>query len=33
MLKEIFKALMGADVLVEMTKQVGEMLQAGQWMF
>jgi len=33
MLKEIFQALRGKDVLVEMIGQVGQMLDIGQWMF
>ena len=33
MLKEILKALKGKDVLSEMIAEVGEMLDAGKWMF
>ena len=33
MLKEILKALRGADALTEMIGRVGQMLDAGKWMF
>ncbi len=33
MFKEIFKALRGEDALAEMIAKVGQMLEAGQWMF
>lgn len=33
MLKEILSALRGRDVLTEMITELGEMLQAGEWMF
>lgn len=33
MFKEIFRILKGTDALTEMIAQIGQMLEAGQWMF